>query len=229
MNARERLTYVEVPKYDKDTAVREIESDAPDRIVLALLALAFYDTDWRWVQNHCVRLSNNPNDNVRGTAILCLGYIARFRGTLDTELAVPLVIDAMSDPDAFVRGNAADALDDILLFCIPENYDRAKALELLRSERVDDILLGLFGIARSDGDSEFAQGKCFEYSTHPNEAIRGQALKGFATIVYEHRHIDVEKVMRVLSEAAERDGYAAECARSAIECIETYLQADDSD
>lgn len=225
----ERLTYVPIPDYDRGAAIREIESGVADRIVLALLALAFNDADGHWVQNLCVNFSNNPNDNVRGTAILCFGYIARFRGTLDTEVTVPIVIEGLSDPSDFVRENAADTLDDILIFCIPKDYDRAAALELLRSERIDNILLGLFAIARSDSDSEFAQGKCLEYSTHPNDIIRGQALKGFATIVFEHRQINLEKVMPILSEAANRDGYAGECARSAIECIETYSRADDCD
>jgi hypothetical protein len=222
----ERLNYIEIPVYEKGTAVREIESGAPDRIALSLLALAFHETDWPWVQNLCVNFSNDLNNNVRGTAIQCFGYIARFRGTLDTEVAVPLVIDALSDSEDFVRGIADDALEDILMFCIPTDYARHAALELLRSDRIDNKLLGLSAIARSDSDSKFAQAKCIEYSTHPDEVIRGQALKGFGTIVWEHRHIDLEKVMRILSEASNSDGYAGECARSAIDYIETYRQAD---
>lgn len=113
------------------------------------------------------------------------------------------------------------------MFCIAEDYDRTKALALLKSQRIDKILLGLFAIAKRDSDSKFAQEICIEYSTHPNEVVRGEALKGFATIVWENRPIDVEEVMRILSEAVNDTGYRGLCARSAIECIETYLSTED--
>ena len=78
----ERLTYEPVPNYDRGTATREIESGDADRLVRALLALAFYDADWHWVQDLCVNFSDSPVDNVRGTAILCFGYIAAFMALL---------------------------------------------------------------------------------------------------------------------------------------------------
>lgn len=223
----ERLTYIPIPDYDRRAALDEIDSGAPDRIVLALLALASSDADWQWAQSVCVEFSQSPNDNIRGTAILCFGYIARCQGRLDTEVAIPIVIEALSDPSAFVSGYANDALDDILMYCIPEDYDRSKAIALLRSERIDRILLGLFTIAKRDIDSQFAQDRCIEYSTHPNDVVRGKALEGFATIVWEHRPIDVGKVVRILSEATTDEGYAGSCARSSLECIETYLRAED--
>ena len=223
----ERSTYISIPDYDRDTALREIDSGITDRVVLALLSLAFYDPDWRWVQNLCVNFSKNLNDNIRGVAILCFSHLAHIHRELDTEITVPIVIDGLKDPSDYVRGTAEDTLEEILMFCTPKDYDRAAALELLRSERIDKTLLGLFAIAKRDRDSKFAEGKCIEYSTHPNEVIRGQALKGFATIVWEHREIDVEKAIGILSEAAKKEGYAVECARSAIDCIETYLEGDD--
>lgn len=223
----ERLTYKPIPDYDRATAIGEIESGIPERIVRALLSLAIHNPDWRWVQNLCVGFSDSQNDSVRAIAILCFGHIARFQGALDTEVTIPILIDGLNDPSNWVRGNASDTLDDILINCSPREYDRAAAVDLLRSEQIDKTLLGLFAIAKSDSDSEFAQERCIEYSSHPTEVIRGQALKGFATIVYEHRQIDVEKVMRVLSEAASNEGYVGECARTTIEYIETYLQPDD--
>lgn len=224
-----QLIYEPVPEYDRDTALHEIESGNPEKVIRALLSLAFYDSDWRSVQNLCVNFSNDLNENVRGIAILCFGYIAHFQASLDTQVAIPIVIERMNDSSTYVRGNAYDALEDILMFCTPPNYSRAEALDFLTAEQIDKNLLGLFAITKNDTDSEFAQEICLKYSSHPEEIIRGQALKGFATIIYEHRQIDLEKVLPILSGAAKNDGYAGECARVAIECIETYSEEGDSD
>src|ERR1700753_1116504 len=120
-----QITYLPIPDYDRNTALDEIASGVPERIVNALLALAFSDTDWRWTQDLCMSFVDSPDDNIRGIAILCLSYVARFRRMLDTETAIPIAIAALDDPSDYVRGNADYALEDILMCCISENYDRA--------------------------------------------------------------------------------------------------------
>ena len=229
MCAMKNLIYKEIPEYDRATALQEIDSCVTTRVVDALLALAFYEPDWRWVQGLCVEHSRSANENVRGVAILCFGHLARIHRMLDTEMVVPVIINAMADPSNFVRGHSEDALDDILMFCIPDAYQRAAAIEKLGSERIDSILLGLYDIAKNDSDSQFAQAVCIEHSNHPNQIVRGVALRGFAAIVYQHGQIDNGKIIGILTEAAQVNGYAGERARSAIECIEKYLLADDND
>ena len=225
VSANQNLIYKAVPELDRDTALKELDSGFAERAVEALLALAFYDPDGRWVQNICRKYSGSSNEDVRRIAILCFGHLARIHRTLETELVVPIVIEAMEDPSAYLSGTARDALGDILMFCIPDNYQRTAAVANLGSERIDRILLGLFEIAKNDSDSQFAQERCLEYSHHPNPVIRGVALNGFATIICQHRQIDLEATMRLLAEAAGSDGYPGECARSAIDSIETHLLA----
>ena len=89
------LIYREVPEYDRDTAIREIDSGVSERMVEALLALAFHNPDWHWVQDICIKYSNSSDANVRGVAILCFGHLARLHRMLDTEIVVPIVIEAM--------------------------------------------------------------------------------------------------------------------------------------
>jgi hypothetical protein len=222
-----QFTYEPIPEYDRDTALREMESAVTERVTRALLALAFYDSDWHFVQSLCITHSKNPDQNIRGIAILCLGHLARIHKRLQTEVAVPQVIEGLQDSNDYVRRCAEDALEDILMFCTGNDYERTSVLEQLKSERIDDILLALYAIAKNEPDSEFAQANCVEYSHYFNEVIKGQALKGFATIVYEHRQIDLAKVMPILSEASRAGGYSGECARSTIECIEAYRQGDE--
>lgn len=42
----------------------------------AMLGLAFYEPDWRWVQGHCLRLSSDPDPQIRRIAVLRLEYLA---------------------------------------------------------------------------------------------------------------------------------------------------------
>jgi hypothetical protein len=222
-----QFIYEPIPEYDRDTAIQEMESGVTERLTRALLALAFYDSDWRFVQSLCIKNSKDADENIRGIAILCLGHLARIHRALQTEIAVPAVVEALEDSSNYVRGCAGDTLDDIMIFCSGDKYERATALERLKSKRIDDVLLALFAIAKNEVDSEFAQAKCVEYAHHPDEVIRGQALKGFATIAYEHRKIDLDQIMPILEAATRLNGYAGECARSTIECVETYIEADE--
>ena len=223
-----RFIYEPIPEYDRATAIQEIESGVTERVTGALLALAFYDSDWLYVQNLCIEHAKNSNQSIRGTAILCFGHLARIHRKLQTEIAVPLVIEALQDSTDYVRGCADDTLEDLLIFCTSEDYERTSALEQLESRRIDAVLLALYAIAKHDVDVGFVQAKCIEYAHHPNQVIRGQALKGFATMVYEHRQIGSDQIMLILSEASKTDDYAGQCARAAIECIETYMQAADN-
>lgn len=94
-----------------------INSDEPDTIVKGLLSLALNADDGAFVQDLMVRYSQHKNENIRGIAILCFGHIARIHGTVNKELIIPLINDALKDESAFVRGHAHSALDDIELFC----------------------------------------------------------------------------------------------------------------
>jgi hypothetical protein len=221
-----QFIYEPIPEYDRDTAIQEMESGVTERLTRALLSLAFYDSDRHFVQSLCIKHSKDANDDVRGIAILCLGHLARIHRALQTDNAMSTVIEALHDSNNYVRGCAEDALDDIMIFCSGDEYQRATALEQLKSGKIDDVLLALFAIAKNEPDSEFAQAKCVEYAHHPDEVIRGQALKGFATIVYEHRKITIDQIMPMLIAASKLNSYAGECARSTIECIKTYIEAD---
>lgn len=221
--------YEEVADYDRATAIDEIASGDPARICTALLSLAYYDPDWEYLQGLFIAHSEGSDESVRGTALLCLGHLARIHNRLQTALVVPRIIEALNDASDYVKGCAEDALDDVLMFTRSAPYDREAAGALLVSGRIDLILIGLHDIAKNDADAKFAEARCFEFIQHPNEVVRGQALKGFATMVYENRKVDLERVLSILKDSSKLEGYEGRCAAEALEAIRIYLEADDGD
>jgi len=218
------VVYEAIPRLGRQRAIREIESGFTDRVIRALLSLATYDSDRCWVQKICVKQSKSLDESVRGIAVLCFGHLARIHGTLEMGSAIRALLGALEDSSDYVRGQAVTALDDILTFCVAQRYDRTAAISQLESLRLDDVLLALAAIVKHDQDAQFALAKCLEYSTHPNEVVRGQALRGLATLVWDHKHLDLEAAIPILTEAAKTPGYAGECAANALESINTYLE-----
>jgi hypothetical protein len=104
-------------EYDKKFSIAELECGEAKRITNALISLALYNPDWKWVQDTCIKFSNHNNDNVRGIAILCFGHLARLHGKLETDRVLLIVKKALQDSSSFVRGHADSALDDIEFFC----------------------------------------------------------------------------------------------------------------
>lgn len=69
-----------------------------------------------WAEAICYKLSDHPDFTVRGNAVLGLGHIARTCGSLDLARAVPIISRALSDPHAYVRGQADSAASDVQVY-----------------------------------------------------------------------------------------------------------------
>ena len=85
-----------------------------DEICSALVAMAFYDEDWKWSQDQCLRFLEHPEWEIRAVAATCLGHIARIHSRLDKELVEQLLKKHMSDEK--IAGYIDNALDDINWF-----------------------------------------------------------------------------------------------------------------
>jgi len=84
--------------------------DGPTR-ARALLALAYFDEDWRWVQELCLELLTDPDAGMRATAALCIGHLARIHKQLDLDRVLPALHVLQDDPE--VGWRAADVIGDI--------------------------------------------------------------------------------------------------------------------
>jgi HEAT repeat protein len=69
-----------------------------------------------WAEGVCFQLARHPDFNVRGNAILGLGHIARICRALNTGVAVPLILQALDDPNEYVRGHAVSTASDLLTY-----------------------------------------------------------------------------------------------------------------
>jgi hypothetical protein len=80
----------------------------------ALVRLAYYEQDWRWVQAHCLSFLKHEDRAIAATSATCLGHLARRHRTLDLALVLPALDRLRHDPE--IGGRIEDALDDIRMF-----------------------------------------------------------------------------------------------------------------
>ncbi len=78
-----------------------------------VLSVALYSENFEYAENFCIQLSNHKHFNVRGNAILGFGHLARVHGKLDENKTKPIIENALTDKNKFVRSQANAAKDDI--------------------------------------------------------------------------------------------------------------------
>ena len=111
-----RLKYESTEFHGEESAEAAIVRDDPAELLYVPIAVSLYSDDLDWAQRLCVRLAAHPHFNVRGNAILGFAHLARRFGRLDRAAVEPLVLNALADSDAYVRGHADAAVDDLRQF-----------------------------------------------------------------------------------------------------------------
>ncbi len=101
-------------RISRDEAEKIFSTGTNDEICDALLAIAFYDEDWKWAQTQCLLFLNHTSPDISGLAATCLGHIARIHHKLDKELVITALMGRLKDPK--ISGQVQDALDDIEMF-----------------------------------------------------------------------------------------------------------------
>src|SRR5688572_10129212 len=84
----------------------------PSELLYVPIVVSLDPPDCVWAEAICIRLARHPHANVRGNAVLGFGHLARICGRLNEAVVKPLIIAGLNDPDAYVRGQAANAADD---------------------------------------------------------------------------------------------------------------------
>ena len=100
-----------IPKQDAEAL---FESAQPEIICQALVSLAFYEPDWKWVQDKCLFFIQEKNPSVRRVAATCLGHVARIHGRLEKDKVVKELRLHMNDHELIE--SLEDALNDIEMF-----------------------------------------------------------------------------------------------------------------
>lgn len=92
------LSYVYIERIRRSEAEAALRSGAPDVVSDALIRSVYHDPDWRWVQDRCLEALPHPNEGIRRTAVMCLGYVAQFRESLDLTAVLPALRALRADP-----------------------------------------------------------------------------------------------------------------------------------
>jgi hypothetical protein len=88
----------------------------PDELQLVSVTLALSDLDFNFTQSVCAQLCSNGDSKVQGNALVSLGHLARRFRHLDEQTIKPLIEASLLNTDAFVRGCAKSAADEIHQF-----------------------------------------------------------------------------------------------------------------
>ena len=112
------MRYEQIEPIARSEAEAALERGTVDELPTVVLAVALYEAELPWAQHFCTSLASHPDPNVRGDATLGLGHLARRFGALEPS-AIPIVQSSLRDPDAFVRGQARAAADDLNQFLDP--------------------------------------------------------------------------------------------------------------
>lgn len=99
---------------DKDVAERIFSTNDVEKISHAMVAIAFYEKDWKWAQNRCLDFLMNENPIISGLAATCLGHIARIHRQLEKDKVMLILRSRLKDTN--ISGRIEDALNDIEIF-----------------------------------------------------------------------------------------------------------------
>ena len=110
------MKYESIKKYSKAKIEKALANNNPDELLYIVLSVALYSDDFEYAENFCIQLSNHEHFNVRGNAILGFGHIARIDGKLNESVIKPIIENALTDENKFVRSQADGAKDDIEYF-----------------------------------------------------------------------------------------------------------------
>jgi hypothetical protein len=108
------MEYREPQAITREEAAKAFASTDVERITDALIGLTYHDPDGRWVQDQCLALLDNPDNDVRGLAATCLGHLARIHRDLDRDRVLSALEQLQAD--AAIGGRVQDALDDIAIY-----------------------------------------------------------------------------------------------------------------
>jgi hypothetical protein len=108
------MKYENIPKLQRDKAEKLLQQGNLSQKQSALLSLALYDLDWKWVQEKCLNYIVDRDEGLLITAIVCLGHVARIHRTIDQSKVLPVLQDLLNEND--FKGYASDAIDDISVF-----------------------------------------------------------------------------------------------------------------
>ena len=100
-----------------------IEEDELDEVLSATIDIAMASSDLDWATGCLIHLTEHPDTDVRGNAVIGFAHLADRFGELSQTDVEPVLRAALDDPKPHVREQAAAALGELserLGWALPE-------------------------------------------------------------------------------------------------------------
>lgn len=110
-----KLIYKEPEKMNRNKLIRALETGTIPEIENAIVSIAFYE-DKEFALKSIFKLASNSDQAIRGTAILCIGHLARIHRDLPEEETLNIIEKNLKDQSIYVRAQAESAASDINTF-----------------------------------------------------------------------------------------------------------------
>jgi len=110
------MKYVEIQEMSRDEAAAVLTNGTTDEKIIALLSLALYDNDSKWVETICADYLNDNNPSLRGIAVQCFGHLARIHRVIHDTVIIDKIYQLSNDDNQTVRGQAEGAISDFRIF-----------------------------------------------------------------------------------------------------------------
>ena len=102
------------PNISKDEFNQTIASGSIESKCDAIVRAAYFIPDYDWLVFQFTKLVNDPNYQIRGVTITCIGHIARLYENSDKQQLLKIFEPFLSDSE--IGGRAEDSIDDINTF-----------------------------------------------------------------------------------------------------------------
>jgi len=114
VNSMSERVYYKVVPYSPKEAEAVFAKGNSEEISYALLGLAYYEPDWKYVRDLCIKFLSDENSKNHSTAAICLGHLARIHRNPELRNVIPILKGFLADPQ--IGGIVEDAIQDINLY-----------------------------------------------------------------------------------------------------------------
>jgi hypothetical protein len=110
------LKYHEPEPISKEKVLSVIKSGVIEEVQRTLVDMVFFEEDFDFALNVVLGCASSASPEIRGTAILCLGHLARIHRAMPESPVVEIIRQGLLDPNPYVRSHSDSAADDITSF-----------------------------------------------------------------------------------------------------------------
>lgn len=91
-----------------------IAADDEEELLSAVIDIALVASDTEWATDRLLVLASHSNTDVRGNALIAFTHLAGRAEALDLARILPVLEQALRDPERHVREQAEAALDELI-------------------------------------------------------------------------------------------------------------------